>query len=459
MASVSPSRARTMISVLLLSILVASASIRCTAGDSELPRLFREEMQQASARLHWRGEALSDNTVYAIALTGLSWESGWGRERLFSLAETEPNRGKPAKVTPDRRLAQDAAEVRDAFNRRDYRQAVRAANAHFSLDEISRDPDLKEWVGLSLMQLNQPEQAFPLFVSQFDPPRSGSVPELNRKFRVMALESAQRAGLRREAIVFGLSLLLEPGTSPRKLDEKMLRTLEDQGVDIERVMIGILEAPERLRGLPAYYYAAADILTARANPRLLPFMAHLAVSDDGYLRSRALISLGAIAYRGRPTDPQGWASATNPLQLRESGISAGQRTMIAQALEAGAKSDRFRVRAGAALGLALAGDDADLDLLLRLSQDKAYILTAADGARARVLSFPVRVAANVGLARFGRAVDLPAGPMTGKDLERARRGGRDESGSRGGLRRDTAGGLEISALDSIVVPPVETQSR
>ena len=46
--------------------------------------------------------------------------------------------------------------------------------------------------------------------------------------------------------------------------EAALDILDAQGVEIDRVLLGILSAPERLRGLPAYAYAAADLLTYRA---------------------------------------------------------------------------------------------------------------------------------------------------------------------------------------------------
>ena len=36
--------------------------------------------------LKWRGERLSDDTLYAIALTGASWETAWGKDPMFSLA-------------------------------------------------------------------------------------------------------------------------------------------------------------------------------------------------------------------------------------------------------------------------------------------------------------------------------------------------------------------------------------
>src|SRR6185295_3684971 len=111
----------------------------------------------------------------------------------------------------------------------------------------------------------------------------------------------------RTAIAYALSLLLEPGTDPPTLHQEALRFLVQQGVEIERVMLGILQAPDRLRGLPRYVYAAADILAVRAVPRLLPFLMHLAQSDDVYLRSRAVMGLGVLAYRARAADPPDWA--------------------------------------------------------------------------------------------------------------------------------------------------------
>src|SRR5579871_2686855 len=52
----------------------------------EITRLFGEEVQQATTKLKWHGERLTEDTIYAIALTGVSWEPAWGKDHLFSLA-------------------------------------------------------------------------------------------------------------------------------------------------------------------------------------------------------------------------------------------------------------------------------------------------------------------------------------------------------------------------------------
>src|SRR4051794_25402456 len=53
--------------------------------SQEIDRLFREDMKQANANLKWHGERLTEDTVYAVALTGLSWELAWNKDHLFSL--------------------------------------------------------------------------------------------------------------------------------------------------------------------------------------------------------------------------------------------------------------------------------------------------------------------------------------------------------------------------------------
>ena len=40
--------------------------------------LYRDEMRKAPEKLKWRGERLSDDTLYAVALTGASWEPELG---------------------------------------------------------------------------------------------------------------------------------------------------------------------------------------------------------------------------------------------------------------------------------------------------------------------------------------------------------------------------------------------
>ncbi len=435
--------------------------------------LFSEEIQQATAKLKWRGETLSPDTVYAIALTGLSWQPAWGKEHLFSLAW-----GDSRKIPGYREHSAVYANVlRDAqadFARRDYGRVVSLASNTFSPDEIACDANLKELVGQSFLELRQPERAFPIFASPFEPSRirqDGT--EANRQFREGAFEAAKRAGLQKEAVAFGLSLLLEPGTPDGKVNTSALQFLESAGVDIDRIVLGILQAPERLRGLPSYAYAASDLLTTRATPRLLPFLMHLAGTDDAYLRGRALIGMGIVAYRARRNDPPGWSSRVVLTNLREYGVSVGQRKMIEEEIGKAVRGDNYRLRASGALALALMGDDENVPMLQKLAQDRAYVLSPENANHAehsdrsarggsdhsRRVMFPVRMAAAAGLARYGIAMEAGGGELTGKELDKAQRGGQDVSSDHRNLRREIASQIVVTPIDVATAAPMEIQKR
>lgn len=432
------------------------------AADRTMESLFSEEIQQASAKLKWRGEALAPDTVYAAALTGLSWEPAWGREHLFFLGWGEL-RKIPGYKQHSANYATLLHDIQSSYDRSDFRRVVGQAVAAFSLDEIACDPNLKESTGQSFLELQQPERAFPIFAAPFEPSRvrMDSV-EANRRYREGAFLAAQRAGLPREAVAFALSLLLEPGTREATVNAPTLHYLEGAGVDIDRILLGILQAPDHLRGLPAYAYAAADLLTTRATPRLLPFFQHLAGVDDVYLRSRALIGLGIIAYHARRSDPPDWARNIIMTPLREFGVSTGQRRMIAEEALKATRSDRYRLRAAACLALALLGDEADIPILQKLAADRAYILSAEGSAgHSRRILFPVQMAATAALARYGVANPGKSTnvELTGKDLEQARRGGQDVTGDHSNLRREIASQIVVSPMDVATAAPMETMKR
>ena len=262
-------------------------------------------------------------TIYALALTGASWELAWGKDPMFSLAWGDGRKAPALNKSDGRNYIALVHEVQRLYEQKQYRLAVQTAQRNFSLDQIGCDVFLKEPVGMSFMALGQPEQAFPIFAAPFEPPHSqASVPELNRRFRELALDAAQHAGLARETIAFALSLLLDPGSDSPHLHEAALAVLDKQGVDIDRVLLGILSAPEHLRGLPSYAYAASDLLAYRVSPRLIPVMLNLADSDDVHLRGRALLALGIVGYQARADDPKGWASQVALTPLREYGLSS-----------------------------------------------------------------------------------------------------------------------------------------
>ena len=465
------------------TVVMGLACPRCSVAAGFAPReeprrasgrgmdgLFSEEIQQATAKLKWRGETLAPDTLYATALTGLSWQPAWGKEHLFSLAW-----GESRKISGYKEhsaiYANVLRDIQAAYERRDYRRVVSVASNTFSPDEIACDANLKELVGQSFLELHQPERAFPIFASPFEPSRiRQDGPEANRRFREGAFEAARKAGLQKEAVAFGLSLLLEPGTKEGMVNTTALQFLEGAGVDIDRILLGILQAPERLRGLPSYAYAASDLLTTRATPRLLPFLMHLAGTDDAYLRGRALIGMGIVAYRARRNDPPGWSSRIVMTNLREYGVSSGQRKMIEEEIGKAVRSDNYRLRASGALALALMGDEETVPLLQKLAQDRAYVLSLdnanssertgrGERDRSRRVMFPVRMAAAAGLARYGIASDTGSGELTGKELDKARRGGQDVSSDRRNLRREIASQIVVSPVDVATAAPMEVQKR
>jgi len=427
----------------------------------EITTLFRDEIMQAEQKMHWHGERLSDDTLYALAVTGISWEIAWNKDHPFSLTWGEYSKAPRLNGQSSKNDMGYIEEVRRAYERRDYRRVVDTASAHFTLEQIGCDPTLKEAVGKSLMTMGQSEQAFPVFAAPCTPNLSPlENARANRRFREAALEAARQAGLKREVVAFSLSLLLEPGPDKPNVDVERIKALENMGVDIDRVVLGILQSPNRLRGLPAYTYAAADLLTYRTSPRLLPFLIRLADNDDVYIRSRAVTGLGIVAYHARPNDPDGWAPRLLDVPLRETSVSASLRKLIDREVKEALNSDRYRIRIAGIVALTLIGEDDSVPILQRLAKDRTYILTAPNGERdkSRHLFFPVWAAAAAGLNRFGMKVEVGGGDLRGKDLDRERRGGRDETNDRRNLRRDIVSQLALSPFD-VPVPLAEETPR
>ncbi len=452
------------VTALLLASIGSSLAISHQASDSrpvqltgdvrrtshDLDRLFSEEMKMASVKLKWHGERLTEDTIYAVALTGASWESAWGKETMFSLAWGDIKKVQQLAHHSARSRETAIVEINSLYQAKQYRKVVNTAGASFSQDEIGCDQNLKEYVGSSQMALGQPEQAFPIFAAPFESPSSEpKSSEHNRRFRLAALEAAISAGLKKEAVAFSLSLLLDPDADAPKPDQKQIEYLERSGVDIDRVMLGIMQAPEKLRGLPSYYYAAADMLAYRASPRLFPFLLQLADSSDVYLRGRAIVGLGIVAHQVRPSDGQNWWDRMVYGTPREFGISSGERKLVDREIKEGASSDKYRLRTAAALAMGLIGDTDYLPLLQKLTKDKAYVLIndVQEKSKARNIMYPVRMAAAASLARFGTIFDAGGGQLSGKDLDKAKRGGSDETNDHRNLRKDVASILTITPLD------------
>ena len=456
-----PSVARAALPVALLAGLLAprpALSLPVTepyAATREAQRLFQDELQQCDAKLNWHGEKLADDTRYAAALTGLSWQAAWGKDHVFSLAWGDLRKIDPLRRRTKAQTEALTAEIKRRATGRDDAGAVKLATDNFAMGEIGCDPELKAAVGTSLLRLNRPEAAYDIFAAPFDPARGANRAERNREFRQMAFAAAVKSApqsdrCRRAAIAMALSLALEPDSEDAAPNEEALAYLENSGVDLERVLLGILEAPERLRGLPAYSYAAADLLVVRAAPRLLPFLMHLAQSDDVYLRGRAVIGLGLLAYQSRPNDAPDWRRRVLLVPPTEYGLSVGERKMVLREAKEAAASDKHRLRVAAAIALTLMGDDANLPLLRQLAKDRAYLLSPPEKNKnaPRAIHFPARQAAIAGLARFGIKVPGADGVFSGKALEQAKRGGQDVTSDRRNLRKTSYSELVISPLDS-----------
>ena len=160
-----------------------------------------------------------------------------------------------------------------------------------------------------------------------------------------------------------------------------------------------------------------------------------------------------MAYRARSGDSRNWAENLIPKQLREYGISSGERKLIAREIEEAAKSDKFRLRTAAAFAATLTGEENYLPLLQKLAKDKAYALSEVrDNRRAKQILFPVRIAAVAGLARFGISADSSSGEFSGKELDKLRRGQKDVTKERGNLRDEFANTIYISPLDFATAP-------
>ncbi len=442
----------TVISFFALQPLQAGVSEQ-KSGSGEINRLFRDEIQQAEKRVKWRGAKLSDDTLYALALTGASWESAWGKDKIFSLEWGVAAKLIGPKISDGTNYPDLIRQVQTTFEQKDYRKTVEMSLSNFSLQDIGENVSLKESVGNSLMALGRPEQAFPIFSSPFDPSNDlGNLPALNRHFRELALDAAERAGLTREGVAFAFSLVLNPGSDSPTLHLRAWAYLEKMQVDTDRVLLGILQSPERLHGLPEFIYPAADLLVLHASPRLVPYLLILAESQDAYLKSRALLALGVAGYQSSEKEAPDWLRRVLFAPIQSFSLSSGQSKLIEKRIREGCNSDRYKIRIASALALALT-DIADArQLLLKLSKDRTYVLSTAKdspfNSRRKHIEYPVRAAASAALARYGIVTEVIQGDFEGKALESARRGGQDASSEKFGIRKYSSESIRISPQDA-----------
>jgi len=256
-----------------------------------------------------------------------------------------------------------------------------------------------------------------------------------------AWRGARGGGDARASIAFAFSLVLDPPLGDDGAWRAAFRTMERFGSEFDDMLVGILEAPEKLPLLRAYEYAAADALVWRASPRMLSLLVTLARSEDRYLRSRAVAALGIVAYRQRPPLRSGVPGLRPP--LRETTISAVQTAMLAEIFRDAAEDGNWRVRAAAALAFGLLGDERDVPVLRRMLRDKAYLSWPEGGRDVRRIAFPVRAQAAAALTRFGQEAPDGGGVYSGQELKTVLRGGRDVSGDRSGMRRDRSSNVRF----------------
>ncbi len=314
--------------------------------------LFRDEVVAAERKLRWKGPELSDETLFAAAFSGLSWDPASSGAPLFLRSKSG--------------IAYESAQI-----------------------------------------------------------------------RLRGFQEARAGGRHKIAAPFAFSLVLDHDSLDAAAWKMAFDYADHFGVDFDAALVGILQAPQKLPLLPDYLYTAMDTLVHRSSPRLLPLFLTLADANDAYLRSRAVAGVGIAAFRTRERTESTYPGL--PIPLKESSISAAQRRMIGEVLQRASEDSSYRVRAAAALALGLTGDDSDLPLLQRLAKDRAFISLSTDQKDPRRIHFPVRAQAAASLARFGKTIDSGGGALSGKDLAKAIRAGRDVTRDETGIRRELIG--------------------
>ncbi len=262
-------------------------------------------------------------------------------------------------------------------------------------------------------------------------------PRLGHKVYTPAPERASafaavRNGNERLAIAFALSLALDPPPGDLAAWKSAFDFLARDPVGFDRVILGILLAPRELKPLSRLEYAAVDLLVHRSSVSTLPALLALAESSDRYLRGRALIGLGMVAFRDEGLRPLPGLLAKPEV----SSISAVQRQRIRDVVKQGTSDKNYRTRIGAALALGLMGEEGARADLERLAKDPAYLLRPEPGSERFRVVYPVRVAACAALSRFGVAAEPGGGVFDKKALRGATRGGSNKTNDYGDVRRD-----------------------
>ncbi len=432
---------------LLAAVMLCVCVMQQANAEESVTTLFGADLRNAAKELHYGG-LLSDESVYAYTVTGASWENAWGKNQLFWMGWLPrwkfSLRGK--------KQLQARADVKNYLVQHDYSQAFQLLSG-FTQQQIAADPVLKEAAARQLLQQGEASRALSVLASAY---HTMHKPDEARDYRLrrLAFRAARLSGDEKQAIAFGLSLVLQPDPATHVPYSNALAYLVNRGVNLRRVALGILEAPNGLRNMSAYTYAAADVLVYRLTPSLLPLLFEMLKSGDTYLRSRALLYLGAMDYRPGSQN-RSWTKNILPVSLRDYGLSADQHALIMQTARRLLHDSNFRLRAAACLTLSFMGGEENHRLLETMANDPAYVLQKVKGHNESTVVFPVRDAADAALTRWGENLQSGDGTYTRSQLSQLLRRGRNVTNDRSGIRGDLASVLAISPTD--VALPVTDQ--
>ena len=252
--------------------------------------------------------------------------------------------------------------------------------------------------------------------------------------RMLGLRRAVAAGDERTAFCFAFSLAVQPGNGETDDWRSAYEHVSRYGEGLDRVLVGVLGADERIPLLAGLQYSAADLLVWRTDAAHIPVYLAMAQSKDSYVRSRGIAALGLASYTTIPGKPPSLAGLL--VAPREMAVSATQRAIFHDIIERAASDASYRVRAASAMALGLAGSDGALERLQRMAKDRAYVSFAGRSRQARQIVYPVRSTAAAALTRLGLRAIATGGELSGRDLRDATRGGRDVTRDTRGMRRD-----------------------
>ncbi len=432
-----------------LSLLCATAALRAARADNRVNTLFAAELARAPQLLHY-SRPLSDYSIYALTVTGASWQHSWGPQTLFFMGWLN---GGTNRLT-GRNVNQQLKSVERALTDRDY-QSIPSLVSSFKTGQIAANPTLKLADGLALLRTGDPSGAFTVLSAPYHT-MGRPDPELDYRLRKLAYQAAVRAGHTRHAISFALSLVLQPQpvTLPAvpRLPQDVVSFLHEQGVDLERVALGILETPTGLRHMDYYTYAAADLICLKPTPDLLPVLFSMLHTGDTYLRARAIVALGSVDYHPSPRG-DAWTRNILPGRRVNYGLSADQQNSIESTARQFLKDSNWRLRAAGCLALAFIGGDENHRLLDTMVNDRAYVLGPPDRSGMRWLTFPVRVAADTALTRWQEQVTPGGGMVDRNELARETRGCSNVTGDTSGLRGTFASVIAVSPADTVLPKP------